>query len=56
MGYINSGYTVRDGEWSVGECGIINLDSIIPIQPETVKNLHLSGERPLGGHRLAITD
>jgi hypothetical protein len=26
------------GEWSVGEGGIIDLDSIIPIQPETILN------------------
>jgi hypothetical protein len=24
------------GEWSVGECGIIDLDFIIPMQPETI--------------------
>jgi hypothetical protein len=30
---INSGYTVRDGEWSVGECVIIDLEFMIPIQP-----------------------
>jgi len=23
-------------EWSVGECGIIDLDFIIPMQPETI--------------------
>jgi hypothetical protein len=35
---INSGYTgmmVR-WEWFVGEGGIIDLDLIIPIQPETI--------------------
>jgi len=35
---INSGYTgmMGSGEWSVGGCGIIDLDFIIPIQPETI--------------------
>ncbi|MEG4443810.1 hypothetical protein QUA82_26755 [Microcoleus sp. F8-D3] len=35
---INSGYTgmMIRGPWSVGECGIIDLDFIIPIQPETI--------------------
>ena len=37
---INSGYTRMMGvirwERSVGECGIIDLDFIIPIQPETI--------------------
>ena len=31
-----SGWGVIPGEWSVGECGIIDLDFIIPIQPETI--------------------
>jgi len=24
------------GPWGVGECGIIGLDSIVPVQPETI--------------------
>jgi len=27
---------INDGEWSVGEGGIIDLDFIIPIQQETI--------------------
>jgi len=27
------------GEWSVGEYGIIDLDFIIPMQPETISEL-----------------
>jgi len=38
--YINSGYTRMMGsgewEWGVGECRIIDLDFIIPMQPETI--------------------
>gem|GEM_PF-6791435 len=26
----------NDGEWEVEECGIIDLDFIIPMQPETI--------------------
>ncbi|HEY9893097.1 MAG TPA: hypothetical protein V6D37_15085 [Candidatus Sericytochromatia bacterium] len=33
---INSGYTVWDGPLGVGECGIIDLDFIVPMQPETI--------------------
>jgi hypothetical protein len=50
LNHINSGYTgmmVR-WEWSVGsdprfvrECGIIDLDFIIPIQPETISDAKL---------------
>ncbi|WP_333283839.1 hypothetical protein [Microcoleus sp. D2_18a_B4] len=38
---INSGVTgmMGSGEWGVGKCGIIDLDFIIPIQPETISNL-----------------
>jgi hypothetical protein len=38
--YINSRYTgmmgVGSGEWGVGESGIIDIDFIIPMQPETI--------------------
>ncbi|MEG4942998.1 hypothetical protein [Microcoleus sp. F4-D5] len=40
---INSGVTgmMGSGEWGVGKCIIIDLDFIIPIQPETISNLKL---------------
>jgi hypothetical protein len=50
---INSGYIPYDGESgvvrrpsSVGECGIIDLDLIIPMQPETI--LYLTASILLG--------
>jgi len=27
---------VRNGPWGMGECGIIDRDSIVPMQPETI--------------------
>ena len=47
--HINSGCTVRDGESGVGsresgvgECGIIDFDLIVPIQPETISRALLT--------------
>jgi len=36
---------VGSRESGVGECGIIDLDSIVPIQPETISRLKKPGFR-----------
>ena len=39
-----SGWGVGSGESGVGECGIIDLDLIVPMQPETI--LLIGAQKP----------